>query len=126
MFNFGYKIIIIPAIPAIYKTGRPSFVKKKIPAIKDNEKTIIFGDYDVDGITSSTVFKRYLEERNLNVDIYIPNRLDEGYGLNESAVREIAAKGYTLMITVDCGITGDKEVETAKNLGIDVIITDNE
>lgn len=56
---------------------------------------------------------------------YIPNRLDEGYGLNEEAIREIASEGYNLMITVDCGITAVKEVELAKSLGIDVIITDH-
>lgn len=56
---------------------------------------------------------------------YIPNRLDEGYGLNEEAIREIASEGYNLMITVDCGITAVKEVELAKGLGIDVIITDH-
>lgn len=100
-------------------------VDRIVKAIKGKEKTIIYGDYDVDGITSSTVLKRYLAERELNVDIYIPNRIDEGYGLNENAVREIASKGYTLMITVDCGITGNNEVELAKKLGIDVIITDH-
>ena len=100
-------------------------IDRIVKAIKGKEKTIIYGDYDVDGITSITVLKRYLAERDLNVDIYIPNRIDEGYGLNENAVREIASKGYTLMITVDCGITGNNEVELAKKLGIDVIITDH-
>ena len=100
-------------------------VDRIINAMENGEKTIVYGDYDVDGITSSTVFKRYFEERGFFVDIYIPNRLDEGYGLNENAVRKIASQGYTLMITVDCGITGNKEVELAKELGIDVIITDH-
>ena len=100
-------------------------VDRIVKAIKNNEKTIIYGDYDVDGITSSVVFKSFLEERGLKTDIYIPNRLDEGYGLNESAVKEIASQGYQLMITVDCGITGVKEVELANSLGIDVIITDH-
>ena len=100
-------------------------VSRIIEAMENKEKTIIYGDYDVDGITSSTVLKRFFEERGFCVDIYIPNRLDEGYGLNENAVREIASKDYTLIITVDCGITGDKEVEIAKKLGIDVIVTDH-
>lgn len=100
-------------------------VSRIIQAINNNEKTIIYGDYDVDGITSSAVLKRYLEERGLYVDIYIPNRLDEGYGLNQNAIREIAENKYKLMITVDCGITGDKEVELANSLGLDVIITDH-
>ena len=100
-------------------------VNRIIKAINKKEKTIIYGDYDVDGITSSTVLKRYLEERDLSADIYIPNRLDEGYGLNENAVREIAEKKYKLMITVDCGITGENEVNLANKLGLDVIITDH-
>lgn len=100
-------------------------VDRIVKAIQNKEKTIVYGDYDVDGITSSTVLKRYLADRNLDVDIYIPNRINEGYGLNENAVRKIAKEGYTLMITVDCGITGDKEVEIAKSLGVDVIITDH-
>lgn len=100
-------------------------VTRIIKAIDNNEKTIIYGDYDVDGITSSTVLKRYLEERGLCADVYIPNRLDEGYGLNENAINEISEKKYELIITVDCGITGNKEVELAKKTNVDVIITDH-
>lgn len=100
-------------------------VERIIKAINNNEKTIIYGDYDVDGITSSTVLKRYLEERGLLTDIYIPNRLDEGYGLNENAIKEIANGDYKLVITVDCGITGNVEVDLANKLGMDVIITDH-
>ena len=100
-------------------------VNRIIKAIKNNEKTIIFGDYDVDGITSITVLKRFLEERGLEVDSYIPNRLEEGYGLNKEAVKEIADKNYTLMITVDCGISCVDEIEYANSLGIETIITDH-
>lgn len=77
-------------------------VNRIIEAINKKEKTIIYGDYDVDGITSITVLKKFLEERGLEVDEYIPNRLDEGYGLNKEAIKEISNKGYTLMLTVDC------------------------
>lgn len=70
-------------------------VNRIIEAINKKEKTIIYGDYDVDGITSSTVLKRYLEERGLHTDIYIPNRLKEGYGLNENAIRKIETKDTT-------------------------------
>lgn len=100
-------------------------VNRIIKAIDNKEKTIIYGDYDVDGITSSVVLKSFLEERGLKTDIYIPNRLDEGYGLNEDAVEKLADDEYKLMITVDCGITGNKEVELANSLGIDVVITDH-
>ncbi len=100
-------------------------VDRIIKAIKNKEKTIIYGDYDVDGITSITVLKKFLSERGLEVDYYIPNRLEEGYGLNKEAIQEIAKKGYTLMITVDCGISGINEVEIANSLGIETIITDH-
>lgn len=96
-----------------------------VEAIKNNEKVAIYGDYDVDGITSSTVLHRFLKDRGLNTNIYIPNRLCEGYGLNAEEIKKIAEEGHTLMITVDCGITGKAEVEFAKSLGIDTIVTDH-
>lgn len=99
--------------------------KRIIKAIKNKEKTIIYGDYDVDGITSITVLKQFLEERGLDVDYYIPNRLEEGYGLNKEAVQEIAKKEYTLMITVDCGISGIEEIDFANSKGIETIVTDH-
>ena len=80
-------------------------VERLLKAIKNNEKTIIFGDYDVDGITSTYVLKSFLKDRGLEVGTYIPNRLEEGYGLNNEAMEKIAKQGYTLMVTVDCGIT---------------------
>lgn len=100
-------------------------VNRIIEAINNKEKTIIYGDYDVDGITSITVLKKFLNERGLDVDYYIPNRLEEGYGLNKEAIEKIAKKGYKLMITVDCGISGVEEVELANSLGIETIITDH-
>ena len=100
-------------------------VDRIIKAIETKEKTIIYGDYDVDGITSITVLKKFLNERGLQVDYYIPNRLDEGYGLNAEAIKKIAEQGYTLMITVDCGISGIEEVKKATSYGIETIITDH-
>ena len=100
-------------------------VKRIVKAIENKEKTIIYGDYDVDGITSVTVLKSFLQERGLEVAEYIPNRLDEGYGLNKPAVEGIAKQGYTLMITVDCGISAIEEIEYANQLGIETIITDH-
>lgn len=100
-------------------------VQRIINAIKNNEKTIIYGDYDVDGITSITVLSKFLKERGLNVESYIPNRLNEGYGLNKAAIKKIADEGFKLIITVDCGISGTKEVEYAYNLGMEVIVTDH-
>ena len=100
-------------------------VNRIIKAIEEKEKVIIYGDYDVDGITSITVLKKYLKDRGLEVDSYIPNRLDEGYGLNKNAIDDIAKQNYTLMITVDCGISGIQEIDYANSLGIETVITDH-
>ena len=100
-------------------------VERILTAIENKEQIIIYGDYDVDGITSVTVLKSFLEERGIQVNVYIPNRLNEGYGLNKTAVEEIVKQGNKLMITVDCGITAVEEVEYAKKFGIETIITDH-
>lgn len=100
-------------------------VERIINAINTQEKTMIYGDYDVDGITSITVISKFLKERGLEVGTYIPNRLDEGYGLNRNAIKQIADNGYKLIITVDCGISGTEEVDYANSLGMEVIVTDH-
>ena len=100
-------------------------VKRIIQAIENQEKVIIYGDYDVDGITSITVLKKFLSDRGLEVDSYIPNRLDEGYGLNKAAIDKIVSEGYQLMITVDCGISGIDEIDYANSLGLETIVTDH-
>ena len=100
-------------------------VSRILQAIQNKEKVAIYGDYDVDGITSSTVLHRFLKERGLNTDIYIPNRLYEGYGLNKKEIEEIVKTEHTLIITVDCGITGYDEIEYAKTFGIDTVVTDH-
>lgn len=100
-------------------------VNRIIEAINNNEKILIYGDYDVDGITSITVLKSFLIERKANVSHYIPNRLNEGYGLNKEAVKKIADDGVNLIITVDCGISGIEEVDYANSLGLEVIVTDH-
>ena len=100
-------------------------VDRIIKAIENKEKVTIYGDYDVDGITSITVLKSFLQERGLEVNQYIPNRLEEGYGLNNPAVEKIANSGCQLMITVDCGISAIKEIDYAKELGLETIVTDH-
>ena len=77
-------------------------VDRILKAIEGKQKVTIYGDYDVDGITSITVLKSFLKDVGLEVDSYIPNRLEEGYGLNKEAVKKIADSGCQLMITVDC------------------------
>ena len=100
-------------------------VDRILKALENKEKIIVFGDYDVDGITSITVLKSFFKELGVEVGQYIPNRLNEGYGLNKEAIKKIASEGYNLMITVDCGITGIEEVEYAKDLGMETIVTDH-
>lgn len=100
-------------------------VDRIIKAIENKEKIMIFGDYDVDGITSITVLKKFLLDRNAIVSEYIPNRLNEGYGLNKKAIDNIVDEKFNLMITVDCGISALEEIEYANSLGIVTIITDH-
>lgn len=100
-------------------------VERIIKAINNKENITIYGDYDVDGITSITVLKSFLIDRGIDVSTYIPNRLDEGYGLNKKAIDEIAKNKCDLMITVDCGISAIDEIEYANSLGIETIITDH-
>ncbi len=100
-------------------------VNKIIEIIESKGRILIYGDYDVDGITSIAVLKKFLDERGLNVDYHIPNRLNEGYGLKKETLEEIAKKNYNLMITVDCGISAIEEVDFANELGIKTIITDH-
>lgn len=100
-------------------------VERIVQAINNKEKIIVYGDYDADGITSSSTLKRFFKSIDVEIGIYIPNRLNEGYGLNINALDTIAKEGYKLIITVDCGITAIEETEYAKKLGMDVIITDH-
>ena len=100
-------------------------IKRIIEAIDKKEKVTIYGDYDVDGITSITVLKSFLKDRGLEVSQYIPNRLNEGYGLNRNAIEKIHKNGCDLMITVDCGISAIDEINYANELGIETIVTDH-
>ena len=86
-------------------------VDRVIKAINNKEKILIYGDYDVDGITSITVIKKFIETLGNIPLTYLPNRLDEGYGLNKPAIDEIAKMNVDLMITVDCGISAIEEVD---------------
>jgi len=100
-------------------------VEKIQEVINKKGRILIYGDYDVDGITSIAVLKKFLDERGLDVAYHIPNRLNEGYGLKKETLEEISKQNYDLMITVDCGISAIEEVEYANSLGINTIITDH-
>jgi single-stranded-DNA-specific exonuclease len=105
--------------------GMEKAVARIAAAISGKEKIAVYGDYDVDGITGTAVLVRVLRTLGASCDYYLPNRLTEGYGVSESGVRQIAARGSTLMITADCGITAVNEIALARASGIDVIVTDH-
>jgi len=99
---------------------------ERIKAAKEKgEKILIYGDYDVDGVTSIALLLSFFRELGLKSLFYIPNRLTEGYGLNKEALKLAHAQKVSLIITVDCGITNSEEILFAKSLGIDIIITDH-
>lgn len=100
-------------------------VNRILQALEKKEKVTIYGDYDVDGITSITVLKSFLKDIGIEANFYIPNRLEEGYGLNKNAIDKIKQNGCDLMITVDCGISAIEEIEYANSLGIETIVTDH-
>ncbi|MFI3226413.1 MAG: single-stranded-DNA-specific exonuclease RecJ [Clostridia bacterium] len=104
-------------------------MEKAVSVIKESlandEKIMIYGDYDVDGVTSTALLTHYFKKQGANIDFYIPNRANEGYGLNMKAIDTIKDMGVDLLITVDSGITAVDEVAYLKELGIKVVITDH-
>ena len=94
-------------------------------AIENEEKICIYGDYDCDGILATTILVQAFKELGVQVGYHIPNRFDDGYGLNIERVEQMAKRGYSLIITVDNGVKAFEAVERANELGIDVIITDH-
>lgn len=106
-------------------TGMQDGITRVIKALFDNEKIVVYGDYDVDGITATSLLYMVLNKLGGQVDFYLPNRLTEGYGLSPDSIDQAKESGATLIITVDTGITAVEEVKYAKEQGIDVIITDH-
>lgn len=101
-------------------------VERIVRAAEKGEKIMIFGDYDVDGITSSALLYYFLRDfLGISPDYYLPDRIEEGYGLNREAVEKFAAEGYDLLLTVDCGITAQVEIAAARQQGLDIIVTDH-
>ena len=94
-------------------------------ALERGETAAVFGDYDVDGITSACLLTEYLRGVGLRTELYIPDRLDEGYGLNVGAIDHLKELGVSLIITVDCGVTALEETAHARSVGVDMIITDH-
>ncbi|HEY90151.1 MAG TPA: single-stranded-DNA-specific exonuclease RecJ, partial [Thermoflexia bacterium] len=113
-------------------TGNPFTLAGMGPAVSlirqllaAGESIVVYGDYDVDGITATAVLVQTLESLGGHVQPYIPDREDEGYGLNCAAIRDLAGAGVGLLITVDCGIRSLEEVALARRLGMAVVITDH-
>jgi len=105
--------------------GIAESVQRIRQAIKNHEKIVVYGDYDVDGITSTCLMYLCLKHLDADVSYYIPRRFEEGYGLNNESLAELKRQGCDLLITVDCGISSIKEVKFANESGIQVIITDH-
>ena len=110
--------------PFLMTDMRPA-VDRIQKALQRREKIAVFGDYDVDGITSTCLLTDYLRSRGADCTPYIPGRLEEGYGLNSIAIHQLHSQGIKLIITVDCGITALEEARLCKSLGIDLVITDH-
>lgn len=106
-------------------SGMHAAVERITRAIETGEKVIIYGDYDVDGICSVVLLKKCLKFLGCDADYYVPDRFNEGYGLSRESIEKLGTMGYTLLITVDCGITSIDEVNRAAELGLDIIITDH-
>lgn len=105
--------------------GMDAAVKRILQAIENKEKVAVYGDYDIDGVSSTTLMMEVLESHGLEAFSYIPNRYDEGYGIHVDALQQIKDRGATLVISVDCGITSVTEADWAQQNDLDLIITDH-
>nr|WP_247869234.1 single-stranded-DNA-specific exonuclease RecJ [Ahrensia sp. R2A130] len=106
-------------------TGMDAAADRLVSAIAAKEPVAVFGDYDVDGATSSALLAAFLRNFDVPVEIYIPDRIFEGYGPNENAIRELAERGAKLLVTVDCGSTSHDALAVAKSLGLDAVVLDH-
>ena len=105
--------------------GMDAAVRRVRDAVAARERIVVYGDYDVDGVTGASVLFLALRDLGADVDVYIPDRVTEGYGLNAEALRRLREGNTKVVITVDCGISAVKEAAAARDLGIDLIITDH-
>jgi len=122
-------VFLSPKLTELIAPGQMPGIKAAVhrlkQAIKSREKITVYGDYDVDGITGVSILRQILTLLGASVDYYIPHRIDEGYGLNPEAVRSLAESGSKVLVTVDCGITAFSSAELARQLGVELIITDH-
>ena len=123
------KVFLYPTYADLHSPFKMADMDKAVErirrAIKNGEEIYVYGDYDADGTTATALLVNAFQHLDYPIKYYIPHRYEEGYGLNNDAVKEIKESGCSLMITVDCGITSVREVACANELGIDVILTDH-
>ena len=100
-------------------------VERITSAVKENEKILICGDYDADGVTATAILMLFLRKIGANADYVIPNRLSEGYGISDGLIERIREKKADLLVTVDCGVANVEAVEQLVSEGMDVIVTDH-
>ncbi|MCS6851278.1 MAG: single-stranded-DNA-specific exonuclease RecJ [Gemmataceae bacterium] len=111
--------------PPALLPGVSEAARRLLAAVRQGRRIVVYGDYDVDGITGTAILYKALHLLGGQVDFYLPNRLEEGYGLNIDALRRIAVAGARTVVTVDCGITSVAEADEARRLGLELIITDH-
>jgi single-stranded-DNA-specific exonuclease len=105
--------------------GMPAAVERLARAVLQHERTTLWGDYDVDGVSSTALLSLFLAQLGHPVETYIPHRLEEGYGLNRAGIERIASDGSRVLVTLDCGITSYAEVKLAQDRGVDVVVVDH-
>jgi single-stranded-DNA-specific exonuclease len=105
--------------------GVAEAAERILRAVREGRRVCVYGDYDVDGVTGTAILVQGLKLLGAEVDLYVPRRLEEGYGLNRDALRQIAEAGTSLVVTVDCGIASLAEAEEARRLGLELIVTDH-
>ena len=110
--------------PYLLKDMRPA-VERIAKALSDGEKITVYGDYDVDGVTSVSLMYLYFKSRGADIDYYIPSRNKEGYGVSVAGINILHERGTSLIVTVDTGITANAEAEYARELGMDMVVTDH-
>ena len=106
-------------------TGMAAAVQRMAQAVQAHEKVAVYGDYDVDGVTAAVLMVEVLRAAGAEVQVKIPNRFEEGYGLNNDAIQKLAEEGVRLVVTVDCGARSPREADLARSLGVDLIISDH-
>ena len=118
-----------PTLKCLHEPGLiPNLAKaagRIAAAIRDQQQIVIYGDYDVDGITATAILWHAIRLLGGRADYYIPHRIDEGYGLNTAAINEIIDRGAQLIVTVDCGVTAAEQARVARERGVDLIVTDH-